>query len=112
MPLALINPVYGLGLAVGVGLANLTSPFGWWDYAIMPLVVFVITQVAYQLRRWPWATLPIMAALAAAAIAYFPLYLGGGIPFWPTVVFVFLSLIALYLFGWYGIWRNLREWLN
>lgn len=111
MPLALINPIYGLGLAVGVGLANLFSPFGWYDFALMPLVVFVITQVAYQFRRWPAVTLPVMAAASAAAITYFPLYLGGGIPFWPTVLWVFVSLLSLYLAGWYIVWRNLPDHL-
>lgn len=111
VPLALVNPAYGLGLAVGVALANLMSPFGWYDFALMPLVMFVITQIGYQFRHWPWATLPAMAVASATAIAYLPLYLGGGIPWWPTVAFVFASLIVLYLAGWYGMWRNMREWL-
>lgn len=111
MPLALISPAYGLGLAVGVGLANLVSPFGWYDFALMPLVIFVVAQVVYRFRRWPLITLLVMAAVNASAIAYFPLYLGGGIPVWPTVALIFVSLAALYLIGWYGIWRNVREWM-
>lgn len=111
MPLALINPAYGLGLAVGVGIANLASPFGWYDYALMPLVTFVITQIGYRFRHWPAVTLTMMAVALATAIAYFPLYMGGGIPVWPTVALVFISLFVLYLTGWYGIWRNVREWL-
>lgn len=105
MPLALINPVYGIGLAIGVGLANLFSPFGWHDFALMPLVVLATSRLAYRLRRWPWLALTIMAVINASAIAFFPLYLGGGIPMWPTMLLVFVSLIVLYLVG-YAVLRK------
>lgn len=109
VPLALVSPVYGLGLSVGLLLANLLSPFGWYDFAIMPVVMFATTQVAYQFRRYPWVTLPVMAAVSAMAIAYFPLYLGGGIPWWPTVAFIFVSLLVLYLVG-YALLRRTPLW--
>jgi QueT transporter len=109
MPLALVNPVYGVGLAVGVALANLTSPFGPYDYFVMPLVTLLVTQAAYRLRSTPFVTLPLMAAVMAGAIAYFPLYLGGGIPWWPTILFVFISLLILYVGG-YLLWRATPLW--
>lgn len=61
VPLALANPVYGLGLAVGVALANLTSPFGAWDFVAMPIAMYAITQGAYRLRGVPWLALPLTA---------------------------------------------------
>lgn len=109
VPLALVSPVYGLGLSVGLLLANLFSPFGWYDFALMPVVMFATTQVAYQFRQLPWAILPVMAIVTASAVAYFPLYLGGGIPWWPTVSFIFVSLLVLYLAG-YLLLRRTPLW--
>jgi hypothetical protein len=111
VPLALINPAYGLAMALGTALSNITSPFGWYDWAVMPVVVLAVTQIAYRLRRWPPIALLGMAATMALSIAYFPLYMGGGIPWQPTALAVFVSVASLYLVGWYGIWRNVREWL-
>lgn len=111
VPLALVNPVYGLGLAVGLGLANLASPFGVYDYGLMPLALFIATQVGYRFRRYPLVILPVMAAWSAAAIAYFPLYLGGGIPWWPTAAFIFASLLVLYIGG-YALLRRTPLWTS
>lgn len=104
-PLALVSPVMGLGLAVGVGLANLTSPFGAWDFVAMPLVSYAASLVAWWLRGLPWLAMVVQAAIVAVGVALFPLHLGGGIPIWPTVVFVFASECALYLIG-LAIWRK------
>lgn len=109
IPLALVHPAYGLGLAVGVGLANLVSPFGWYDFLLMPLAILATSALGYRLRRYPWVVLPVMAALNALAIAYFPLYLGGGIPWWPTAAFIFVSLLVLYLTG-YALLRHTPLW--
>lgn len=108
-PLSLLSPVMGLGLAVGVGLANLASPFGPWDFIAMPLVSFGASMVAWWLRRWPWLAMVVQAAIIAIGVALFPLYLGGGIPLWPTVIFVFASECALYLIG-YAILRKTPLW--
>lgn len=109
IPLCLVNPVYGLGLAVGLALANLASPFGIYDYALMPLALYVATWLGYRFRRYPLVTLPVMAAWSALAIAYFPLYLGGGIPWWPTAAYIFVSLVTLYYFG-YFLLRHTPLW--
>lgn len=109
IPLCLVSPVYGLGLAVGIGIANLTSPFGLYDIALMPLVSFVVMQIAYHYRHYPWLVLPVMAGVMAMAIAYFPLWLGGGIPWWPTVIYIFVSLLTLYIVG-YIVWRKTLLW--
>lgn len=107
VPLALLDPAYALGLAVGLALANLMSPFGLWDYFAMPVALYLACRVGWWLRGAPWLALPIMAAISAAAIAALPLHLGGGIPIWPTAGLIFVSLIVLYLAGWYGIWRKI-----
>lgn len=103
--MALLSPIMGLGLAVGVALANITSPFGAWDFVAMPLVSYGAALVAYRLRRWPWLAMVVQAAIIAVGVAVFPLYLGGGIPVWPTVAFVFASETALYLLG-YALLRH------
>lgn len=104
-PLSLVSPVMGLGLAIGVGLANLASPFGAYDFLIMPLVSYAASLIAYRLRRLPWLAMVIQAAIVAAGVAVFPLRMGGGIPIWPTVAFVFASECILYLVG-YAVLRK------
>jgi uncharacterized membrane protein len=108
-PLALLSPVMGLGLAVGVALANLTSPFGAWDFVAMPFVTYAAALVAYRLRRTPWLALLVQAALVSIGVAVFPLDLGGGIPIWPTVAAVFVSEASLYLVG-YVLLRRTPLW--
>ena len=108
VPVFLLDRRYALGVALGVALGNLLSPFGWYDWAIMPLVSYASYMAAWQVRRYPWAALLVSACIVAAGVAYLPLHLGGGIPFWPTVVAVFVPQLALYLAGWYGIWRKLQ----
>lgn len=108
-PLALLSPIMGLGLAVGVGLANLASPFGMWDFAVMPVVSYGAALAAYRLRRYPWVAMVVQAMIIAIGVAVFPLHLGGGIPIWSTVALVFGSECALYLLG-YAVLRNTPLW--
>lgn len=104
-PLALVSPIMGLGLAVGVGLANLTSPFGAWDFAVMPFVSLLAALVTWWLRRWPWLAMVVQAAIIAIGVAIFPLGFGAGFPLWPNVALVFTSECALYLIG-YALLRR------
>jgi len=99
-PLALRHPFMAWGLAVGVALANITSPFGAWDFVAMPIVTFVAAGVCYRLRRWPILALLMQAAIIAAGVAYFPLGIGAGFPWWPTAALIFASEATLYLAGW------------
>jgi hypothetical protein len=107
----------GVGLAVGVGLANLTSPFGPYDFLVMPLVSLAASLIAYRMRKMPWlalgtgdvVALVVQAAIVAVGVAVFPLYLGGGIPLWPTLLMVFASEATLYLMG-YAVLRQTPLW--
>ena len=98
-PLSLLSPLMGVGLAVGVALANLTSPFGPWDFVIMPIVSLVASLAAYRMRRLPWLAMVVQAAIIAVGVAVFPLYLGAAIPIWPTILFIFTSETLLYCLG-------------
>jgi hypothetical protein len=110
-PLALLSPLMAAGLAVGVALANLASPFGAWDFVAMPIVSYVAAMVAYQLRALPRLAMVAQAALIAAGVAVFPLYLGGAIPIWPTLLWVFVPECALYLAG-YALLRRTPLWVG
>lgn len=105
MPLSLVSPIMGMGLSVGVGLANLTSPFGAWDFVAMPLVSLLAANIAYRMRRLPWLAMVVQAAIIAIGVAVFPLGMGAALPFWPTVAFVFGSNCALFLAG-YALLRR------
>lgn len=104
-PLALREPMMAMGLAVGVALANIASPFGAWDFAAMPIVSYGAAMLTWHLRRWPWLAMATQAAVIATGVAVFPLHLGGGIPIWPTVLWVFVSECSLYLIG-YAVLRH------
>jgi uncharacterized membrane protein len=106
VPIILLNRRYASAIAIGVMLANVWSPFGWYDWLIMPLISYTSYMIAYRLRGIAWLALLLSAAVVAIGVAIFPLYLGGGIPIWPTVLLVFVPQAALYLVGWYGIWRH------
>lgn len=108
-PLALVSPVMAWTFAVGVALANLSSPFGFWDIVAMPLVTFIAARLAWRLRRWAWAALFVQAFIIAVGVAVFPLHLGGGLPVWPTAAWVFASEFVLYALG-YVLLRATPLW--
>ena len=103
-PLALLAPEYALGFAVGSFLANLQSPFGPWDFAVMPVVTFVACALVYKMRRWPLVALVLHCAIIAAGVALFPLGIGASLP--PLVTFpgVLLSQLIVVI-GAYVAWR-------
>lgn len=113
-PLALFDPAFGLALAVGVGLANLASPFGPWDFVAMPLVNLVACGICWQLRRWPFIAVAAQAAIISAGVAFFPLGMVLQLPFLPTFGGVLVSELILLVVGYAIIWRNridlLRRW--
>src|SRR5690606_16662457 len=90
-PLSLAAPSMSVGMAVGVALTNLLSPFGLWDSLVMPPVTFAICRLTYALRAYPTLALLANATLTAAAVAAFPLHIAGGFPIWPTAALVAAS---------------------
>lgn len=108
-PLALRHPFFSWALAVGVALANLASPFGAWDFVLMPIVSFVAARTCWLLRRWPLPALFLQAVVIAIGVAVFPLGIGGGLPVWPAVLFIFGSEATLYLVG-YLVLRRTPLW--
>jgi len=89
-----------------LALANILSPFGWYDWLLMPIVAVGNYWLAYRLKCWPWLALLLLSIISAVAVAWFPLHMGGGIPFWPTVLMIFVSQVIVIYAGWYVIWKK------
>lgn len=105
-PLALFHPAFAIAFAMGNGIANLFSPFGWYDWFLMALVDGGAALVCWWLRRWPWFAVTVQALIIAAGVALFPLGLGAGLPFLPTFVAVAIPQLILLLVGYGVIWRR------
>jgi len=105
-PLALISPDFGWGLSLGVFFANMASPFGALDFVVMPIIDLIMVFFVWKLRKQPVIALGLQAVVTGAAVAYFPLYLGGGVPLAFTLIpIITAQAIAGYL-GHYLIWNN------
>jgi uncharacterized membrane protein len=114
-PLALYNPIFALGFGLGNFFANLGSPFGAWDFIIMPLVDIGAALLCWQLRRWPVPAVTTQAIVISAGVAVFPLGLGGRFPVLPSFLAVLLSELIILVLGYLVIWRKygsdlLRRW--
>ncbi len=105
-PLALYDPFFAFSFLVGNGLANLASPFGFWDFAIMPIVDCIAALICWRLRRLPYVALIVQAILISAGVAAFPLGMGIGLPFFPTFASVLISELFLLIVGYWTIWRK------
>lgn len=106
---ALLSPGYGLGLAFGVFLGNLSSPFGAWDWGVMPIVELAAAAIVWKLRRWPVVALALQALLTGAAVSVFPLYLGGGIPIIATIPGILVAQ-ALTVYAGYFLIRTVSKY--
>jgi uncharacterized membrane protein len=114
-PLALFHPAFAIAFGVGNGIANLFSPFGFYDWFFMALVDSGAALLCWLLRRWPWFAVTVQALVIAAGVALFPLGMGAGLPFAPTFVAVAIPQLILLLVGYGAIWRKygtdlLRRW--
>lgn len=107
VPIVLLDRRYILGVCVGIALGNWLSPFGWYDWLLMPIAMFGIYHAGYMLRQNTLIALTVMAAGTALAVAVFPLHFGAMLPIWPIVVWIFLSTLIAYTVGWYIIWKNI-----
>lgn len=114
-PLALYNPAFSIAFLIGNAMANLVSPFGPWDYVVMPIVDCCSALLCWRLRRWPLLALMVQAMLISAGVAFFPLGMVLHVPFLPTFASVLFSELILLYVGYFTIWRNygnylLRKW--
>jgi uncharacterized membrane protein len=105
-PAALLHPAFAIAFAIGNGLANTLSPFGWYDYVLMSIVDGGAALLCWSLRRWPWLAVTVQAVVISAGVAAFPLGLGAQLPFVPTFLSVLVSELILLLVGYAVIWRN------
>ena len=105
-PAALWHPAFAFAFGIGNGIANLTSPFGPWDFIAMSVVDTVAALVCYGLRRQPLLGVTVQAVLISLGVAVFPLHFGGGMPILPNFLFVLVSELILLIGGYYLIWRR------
>lgn len=112
VPCVLLGRGYHLGVVFGLLLANLFSPFGWYDYFIMPILMYGIVSLGYVLRAYPFGSIILMAILSAISVSVFPLYFGAGIPIYPTVLFIFAAQCIVFLSGWYGLWVRVKDYID
>lgn len=108
-PLALFNPYAIPAFVLGTAMANIASPFGPWDYLVMPLVDGVAALVVWKLRRYPWVAVFIQCVIISAGVSLFPLWLGGGISPIATVAPVMLGQVISILGGYALIWRRRED---
>jgi uncharacterized membrane protein len=102
--LAVCKPEFALGFALGDFFANQASPFGFWDWAIMPVFDLAGALAAYALRKIqvrsiPWLAILAQSLIIAAGVATFPLGLGAGLPWIPTALSVFISTALIITAG-------------
>lgn len=105
-PIALFDPAFAISLAIGTGMANLFSPFGPWDWAVMPLVEVVAALVCWSLRRWPVLAVVVQSLVVSVGVCLFPLGFGAHLPFAATFIPVALPNVAIPLAGYLVIWKR------
>ena len=97
--LAVCRPEFAAGYALGDFFANQASPFGVWDWGVMPVFDFLGALVAWWLRRvrvrgFPWLSVLAQSVIVAVGVATFPLGLGGGFPWLASFVSVLASTVV------------------
>lgn len=104
-PLALFSPVFALAFAVGTFFSNLYSPFGIWDWGVMPIVDCLAALLCWKLRRFAIPALILQAIVIAGGVAIFPLGMMAQLPAWPSIIYVGIPELILLLGGYFLIWR-------
>jgi len=97
--LAVLRPEFAVGFAIGNLIANQVSPFGIYDWGIMPLFDLAGAYTAYRLRSRPWLAVLAQSLVIAVGVATFPLGLGAHLPWLLSFTSVFLSTLALITAG-------------
>lgn len=68
--LALFDPIFIVGFAVGNFISNITSPYaGPWELLFMPFANVVGAYLCWRLRRWPYAGAIVFAATITLAVS-------------------------------------------
>lgn len=104
-PLALLSPLFSIGFGLGMLLANLGSPFGAWDFVAMPLVGILASLIMWRLRKVPLVALVTHSLVISVGVSFFPLGLGGALPFWLTFPGVLISQLLIVIASYYTIWK-------
>lgn len=110
-PLVLFAPEYAVGIALGVFIGNIGSPFGALDFAIMPLVDLALGVAAWKLRRWPWLALGVQAVGVSIAVSLIPLGMGAGIPWTVTLPGLVVAQVVTAIGG-YAIFKPYSKLLE
>jgi uncharacterized membrane protein len=110
MALMLFDVDYCYGLALGIFLGNLSSPFGPLDWAVMPIVSLGAALLAYWMRRFWYVGIVAWALITSAGVAVFPLGIGVQLPFLVTFPFILVAQLTVGFIG-YGMWRPFRNQL-
>ncbi len=97
--LALRDRQYVSGLALGLLVANMFSPFaGPWELLVMPLACYLGGLVAYSLRKKPVLALLLYSAWISFWVSMV-LAFAAGIPFRMSIGPIFLSEAVLFQIG-------------
>lgn len=99
MALMFFDVDFCFGLAIGVFLGNLMSPFGPLDYLIMPIVTLTSALLAYWMRKYWYVGIVVWALITSAGVALFPLGIGAQLPFLITFPAILISQLILGFLG-------------
>lgn len=105
-PIALFDPAFALAIGLGTAFANLFSPFGFWDWLIMPCVDLLAAVTCYQLRHWPYLALTIQSVVVSVGVCLFPLGQGAHLPFAATFLPVLIPNLLVPLLGYIFVWKR------
>lgn len=111
MALMFFDVDYCFGLALGIFLGNLTSPFGALDWLLMPIISLFSALMGYFLRKFWYFGIIIWALITSAGVAFFPLGIGGQLPFWVTFPMILVAQIIVGFCG-YFIFRPFKKLLE
>lgn len=111
MALMFFDVDYCYGLALGIFIGNLSSPFGPLDWLVMPIISLVSALIAHRIRKYWHVGVVVWALITSAGVAIFPLGIGGQIPFLATFPFILPAQLVAGFVG-YGIWKPFRKLLE
>lgn len=105
-PIALLNPAFLLSLTIGTFVTNLFSPFGFWDWGIMPLVELGAAFLCWRMRSVPILAILVQSIIITLGVCLFPLGIAGHIPVETTILPVMIPNVLVPLLGYFFVWRR------